>query len=125
MQNLSECLTYKPWKLHASTHSKTFTTGYEGRGPYHEAPFTPDLPRAERTIQLRNIQNLEKVINNVHNGCGTIEQLRSAGNPFQHDTAGRQIRGREPYHNRFIPKTCSTTAELESLFMSGFPTEAQ
>ena len=57
----------------------------------------------------------------VRNGHRTIEQLRSAKNPYQQDTAGWQIRGREPYYNTFIPKACSTTAELESLFQKGFP----
>ena len=121
MQNLTECRAYRPWFKHSGEFSKTYTVCYEGRIPYDEAPLTPDLPRAERQIQLRNIANLEKVINDVHNGCGTIEALRHAGNPFQRDTHDRQIPGREPYFKEYIPKACATTAELEVLFMTGFP----
>ena len=75
----------------------------------------------KRLAQLRSIQNVNEVIFSARVGKATLEMRRAAGNPFQHDSAGQLIPGREPYHNDFIPKACKTTAELEKLFKIGFP----
>ena len=58
----------------------------------------------ERQTQLRNIQKVNEVIFSARVGKATLEMLRSAGNPFQHDSAGKLIPGREPYHSDFIPE---------------------
>ena len=121
MHNITDCLNYQPWKQHPGSHTDAFAIGYEGFQPWAEAPFEPDMPRAEREIQLKNIAKLEACIIKVKAGLGTIEMLHAAGNPFMHDAQGRQIPGRELYTNPDIPKACSTTVTLEAHFMAGFP----
>ena len=125
MANMRDCHAYKPWRQHASPYSDAYPLGYKGAQPYTPAVLEVNKYNDERQAQLRNIQNVNEVIFSARVGKATPEMLRAAGNPFQHDFAGKLIPGREPYLDDFIPKACNTTAELEKLFKKGFPSLAQ
>ena len=99
--------------------------GYEGELPYLNAVLPVNKHEDERQLQLANIRRVDEVLFKARTGDATLEQLRQAGNPFQHDTAGKLISGRLPYKSKNLSNACTSTAELESLFQAGHPSLAQ
>ena len=68
---------------------------------------------------------MDEVLFKARTGDATLEQLRQAGYPFQHDTAGKLITGRLPYKSKYLSNACTSTAELERVFQAGHPSLAQ